>query len=299
MSQALAPESIELFRAVNERILALEPGSIGDADFICECADVRCARVMRMTLHEYEATRSEPALRAVLPATSNLSSTRSSAETTGSSSSSHSSPRDAKSATGRFDQPRRPKDGARLSGMRLRRCGHDGAQRLPDVPCVQLGRPQPDVTEEGGGAVTASGVEVAPPSEGELTRLYDLARATFGDVPGWSDRRVLEVLEHDLVFVARERTRQRVEPAGYVALRREPEAAAVVVEQLFVAPGHEQRGIGHRLLAYAEGYAISERAHALRIVAEETNWRARSFYRRRGFVPVERELLELVLPRAD
>jgi hypothetical protein len=33
-----------------------------------------------------------------------------------------------------------------------------------------------------------------------------------------------------------------------------------VVEQLFVAPGHELRGIGDRLLAYAEGYAIAERA---------------------------------------
>jgi len=35
-----------------------------------------------------------------------------------------------------------------------------------------------------------------------------------------------------------------------------------VVEQLFVASGHERRGIGHRLLAYAEGYAIAERVLA-------------------------------------
>ena len=41
-----------------------------------------------------------------------------------------------------------------------------------------------------------------------------------------------------------------------------------VIEQLFVLPGHERRGVGHRLLDYAEGYAIAERAPALRIVVE-------------------------------
>jgi hypothetical protein len=35
---------------------------------------------------------------------------------------------------------------------------------------------------------------------------------------------------------------------------------------------------------------------ALRIVADQTNWRARSFYWRSGFAPVEPELFELVLP---
>ena len=105
---------------------------------------------------------------------------------------------------------------------------------------------------------------------------------------------MLEVLRSDVTFVAREQG----QPAGYVAMRRK-EGEAIVVEQLFVAPGHGQRGIGHRLLAYAEGYAIAEHAHSLQIVVEENNRQARSFYRRSGFVPVEPELLELVLPRAD
>ena len=105
---------------------------------------------------------------------------------------------------------------------------------------------------------------------------------------------MLEVLRRDVTFVAREQG----QPAGYVALRRK-EGGAIVVDQLFVAPGHERRGIGHRLLAYAEGYAIAERAQSLQIVVEEGNQLARSFYRRSGFVPVEPELLELVLPRAD
>ena len=103
-------------------------------------------------------------------------------------------------------------------------------------------------------------VEIGEPQAGELSLLFSLARTTFADVPGWSDDRVLEVLEEDLVFVAREQS----QAAGYVALRHDRGHQAVIVDQLFVAPGHEQRGVGHRLLAHAEGWAISERAQALR-----------------------------------
>ena len=127
-----------------------------------------------------------------------------------------------------------------------------------------------------------------------MPQLFAFAKATFAGLPGWSDERVLEVLRRDVIFVARESG----QPAGYVAMHREV-GGPIVVEQLFVAPGHEQRGIGHRLLAYAEGYAIAERARSLQIVVEEGNETARSFYRRSGFVPVERELFELILPMAD
>ena len=127
-----------------------------------------------------------------------------------------------------------------------------------------------------------------------MPQLFALAKSAFAGLPGWRDERVLEVLQGDLVFVAREQG----QPAGYVALRREDDGP-VVVEQLFVAPGHERRGIGRRLLAYAEGYAIAERARSLRIVVETGNEKARSFYRRSGFVPVEPELFELILPMAD
>jgi diamine N-acetyltransferase len=128
--------------------------------------------------------------------------------------------------------------------------------------------------------------------EADLPLLFGLAKGTFGGLPGWSDERVLEVLNSDLIFVAREDE----QPAGYVALRSEA-AGVVVVEQLFVVPGHEQRGIGHRLLAYAEGYAIAERAQSLQVVVEESNRPARSFYRRSGFAQVGSELFELILPR--
>ena len=140
----------------------------------------------------------------------------------------------------------------------------------------------------------ASTVEIAARTEADLPLLFGLAKVAFVDLPGWSDERVLEVLKRNVIFVAREEG----QPAGYVALRRE-EGGAIVVEQLFVAPGHERRGIGHRLLAYAEGYAIAERARSLQVVVEESNQQARSFYRRSGFVPVEPELFELILPSAD
>ena len=139
----------------------------------------------------------------------------------------------------------------------------------------------------------ASTVEIRPQAETDLPRLLGLASGVFAGLPGWSEERVIEALRNDVVFIARERG----QVAGFVALRPE-EGGAIVIEQLLVATGHERRGIGHSLLAYAEGYAISERARSLQIVVEQDNHSARSFYRRSGFVPVasELELFELVLP---
>ena len=144
-------------------------------------------------------------------------------------------------------------------------------------------------------AAVASTVEIVPCAESDLPQLFVFASAVFASQPGWSDERVLEVLHGDVIFVARERGQL----AGSVALSRE-ENETIVIEQLFVAPGHEGRGVGHSLLAYAEGYAIAERARSLRIVVEQDNRPARSFYRRSGFLPVESELelFELVLPQS-
>jgi ribosomal protein S18 acetylase RimI-like enzyme len=135
-------------------------------------------------------------------------------------------------------------------------------------------------------------VEIAPRAEDELDQLFGLALSAFGDLPGWDDERVLKALTRDTVFVAREHRR----PAGYVALRPES-SQATIIEQLLVAPGHERRGIGRQLLAYAEGYAIAERMETLRVVVEADNGLARSFYRRSGFVPADSEIFELILPR--
>jgi ribosomal protein S18 acetylase RimI-like enzyme len=136
-------------------------------------------------------------------------------------------------------------------------------------------------------------VEIGSASATEVKRLFGLAKETFGDMRGWDDRRVLDVLTRDAVFVAHERAR----PAGHVALHRETATGTIVIDQLFVAPGHERRGVGWRLLEFAEGYAITKGAASLLVVAEESNWQARRFYRRAGFVPVEAELFERVLPR--
>ena len=127
--------------------------------------------------------------------------------------------------------------------------------------------------------------------EKEVPHLFGLAKSVFAGAPGWSDARVLEALARDLLFLAEEEG----EPAGYVALRDGPDGA-FVVEQLFVVPGHERRGVGHRLLDYVEGYAIAERAPALRIVVEQDNVPARDFYQRAGFVPVDTEIFERSLP---
>ena len=117
--------------------------------------------------------------------------------------------------------------------------------------------------------------------------LFGLARLDRG-----ADERTLDVLERETVFVAE----VGGTAAGYVAL--EQEERCVRVDQLFVSPEHEAEGIGRQLLEFAEGYAIWRGAESLRVVVEEGDRRALAFYRGRGFVPVEENLLELVLPRS-
>lgn len=121
--------------------------------------------------------------------------------------------------------------------------------------------------------------------------LFALAKSVFGERSAWHDRRALDVLESDTVFVAE----LEGSPAGYVAVEHADEA--VVIEQLFVNPAREGEGIGRQLLEYAEGYAISGGARSLQIVVESDNCRALTFYRARGFVPIGGERLELILPQ--
>jgi ribosomal protein S18 acetylase RimI-like enzyme len=140
--------------------------------------------------------------------------------------------------------------------------------------------------------VTVAQIEIGDlrPAEAEL--LFGLAKTAFETSPGWTDDVVLDALAQDVVFVAREGGLQ----AGYVALAQNADEG-LVIEQLLVVPGHEHRGVGRRLLAHAEGYAIAQGAPTLLIVAEPDNYAARGFYLRSGFVPIGGDLLELVLPR--
>jgi ribosomal protein S18 acetylase RimI-like enzyme len=134
-------------------------------------------------------------------------------------------------------------------------------------------------------------LEITASRPHDLPRLFALAEITFADMPGWNARRVVRALNEDVVFVARERDAL----AGYVALRRESERS-LLIEQLLVTPAYQRRGVGRRLLAYAEGYAVTERVPALRVVVETSNHRARDLYRRLGFVPEEPEIFRRSLP---
>jgi len=59
------------FRAANERIesYAVSIGVVGGEPlpFLCECADVSCTEIVRMTPAEYKAVREQPARFATLP----------------------------------------------------------------------------------------------------------------------------------------------------------------------------------------------------------------------------------------
>jgi ribosomal protein S18 acetylase RimI-like enzyme len=121
--------------------------------------------------------------------------------------------------------------------------------------------------------------------------LFDLARSTYGQTPGWRERYTLEVLENDVVFVAE----IEGQPAGYEALARGRET--VRIDQLLVSPQHDDEEIGQQLVAYAEGYAISVGASVLEAVVEPDNTPAVTFYRQCGFAQAGAGVVRLVLPQ--
>ena len=129
-------------------------------------------------------------------------------------------------------------------------------------------------------------VDIRPLRPEDEPLLFGLARLDRG-----ADRRTLDVLEGETVFVAE----VGGAPAGYVAVELTEVSARV--DQLFVSPEHEAEGVGRQLFEYAEGYAISEGALALQVVVSGGDQRALDFYRGRGFVEAGENLLELVLPR--
>jgi ribosomal protein S18 acetylase RimI-like enzyme len=133
--------------------------------------------------------------------------------------------------------------------------------------------------------------DIRPYRDEDEPVLFGLARMTFGEHGGWSSERTLAVLEADTVFVAEVENA----PAGYVAI--DDVQDAVRIEQLFVTPEHEGEGVGHQLVEWVEGYAISKGARTLQVAVEPENRSARDFYQRSGFVQVEGELLELILPQ--
>ena len=81
---------------------------------------------------------------------------------------------------------------------------------------------------------------IRPYKAEDESRLFSLARESFGGQDAWSDRATIAGLERDTVFVAD----LEGDHAGYVALKREGDA--VRIEQLLVSPRHEHEGIGRR-----------------------------------------------------
>jgi ribosomal protein S18 acetylase RimI-like enzyme len=120
--------------------------------------------------------------------------------------------------------------------------------------------------------------------------LFGVAKLAFAEQ---DESHTLATLARDTIFVGE----LAGEPIGYVAI--EESDGALRIEQLCVHPAHEEEGVGGQLLEWAEGYAISVGALRLEVFVERDNERATSFYRSRGFVPKDADLLELVLPQGQ
>jgi hypothetical protein len=58
-----------LFREVNERILQIEGDRwrVDPVDFMCECGDIDCLRVVQLSVDDYERLRSRPTHFGVIP----------------------------------------------------------------------------------------------------------------------------------------------------------------------------------------------------------------------------------------
>jgi hypothetical protein len=65
--ESTVDENSQLFRSVNERIEHLSEAVVGDFDFVCECNDSTCTKVMRMSAEEFQNLRSDSSLFAVVP----------------------------------------------------------------------------------------------------------------------------------------------------------------------------------------------------------------------------------------
>jgi hypothetical protein len=58
-----------LFRQVNERILQIEGDRwrVDPVDFMCECGDLNCMRVVQLSLEDYERVRADATHFGVIP----------------------------------------------------------------------------------------------------------------------------------------------------------------------------------------------------------------------------------------
>lgn len=130
------------------------------------------------------------------------------------------------------------------------------------------------------------GVEVRPAGLSDLPAVARLDQAAFGPIWGYGEHVFQSVWETDALFLLAE---ERGETVGYVLCTLHPERRAHVV-RLAVAPDHQGRQIGVRLLAEAFVALRSQGVEWIGLNTQEENRRSQRLYRWFGFRPTGEEV---------
>lgn len=92
-------------------------------------------------------------------------------------------------------------------------------------------------------------------------------------------------------------------PVGYVALTfgfsLEFDGRDGIIDDLYIAPAHRDRGIGSRVVGLVLDEARKEGLHAVHLEVEHDNKRAKKVYFRAGFKDYKRHLLSCRLHNDD
>ena len=146
--------------------------------------------------------------------------------------------------------------------------------------------------------------EIAPLREGDLSEALDLMRVFYAhegfdfdpDASGRMLRHLLARPEVGAVFLVRDGGRA----LGYLVLTRcyslEFGGPFVLLDEIFVLPAAQGRGLGKRLLDTASAYCRESGSGYLRLEVQKKNLRALEVYRTYGFRTEDRFLLSLPLP---
>lgn len=129
-------------------------------------------------------------------------------------------------------------------------------------------------------------VEVHPASLSDLPAVARLDQAAFGPIWGYGERVFRSVWETDALFLLAE---EKGEAVGYILCTLHPERRAHVV-RLAVAPAHQGRQIGVRLLAEAFVALRSQGVEWISLNTQEENRRSQRLYRWFGFRPTGEEV---------
>lgn len=124
--------------------------------------------------------------------------------------------------------------------------------------------------------MTYAKADIRPAERREASVLFGLAKEEIGE--GFSPSHTLAVLEDSELYVARVGD----VACGYVAVDEAQHAA--VVRQLFVAPAAQGAHVGHQLLDWVEGLAISRGLERVEVESGPANERATAFYAARGYL---------------